>query len=70
MLQHQTCEWICWRKVKGNKESELNDAVEVMFKFIDDYRTGYGGVTDSFIKKELHFFGREYSEILKDKSEK
>jgi len=56
--------------VKGNKESELNDAVEVMFKFIDDYRTGYGGVTDSFIKKELHFFGREYSEILKDKSEK
>ena len=55
---------------EGNKESELNDAVEVMFKFIDDYRTGYGGVTDSFIKKELHFFGREYSEILKDKSEK
>jgi len=50
-----------------NKKSELNDAVKNMFKFIKDYKTGEGGVTDEFIKKELHFFGREYFEILSGK---
>jgi len=51
----------------SNKKSELNDAVRNMFKFIKDYKTGEGGVTDEFIKKELHFFAREYADILSEK---
>ena len=53
--------------ISPDKKIELNDAVKSMFRFIKDYKTGEGGVTDEFIKKELHFFGREYLEILSGK---
>ena len=38
----------------------MKHELDKMMSLIKDYKTGYGGVTDSFMRKELEFFAKDY----------
>ncbi len=38
----------------------MKHELDKMMSLIKDYKTGYGGVTDSFMRKELELFAKDY----------
>lgn len=38
----------------------MKHELDKMMDLIKDYKTGYGGVTDSFMRKELEMFAKDY----------
>lgn len=38
----------------------MKHELDRMMDLIKDYKTGYGGVTDSFMRKELEMFAKDY----------
>lgn len=38
----------------------MKHELDEMMNLIKDYKTGYGGVTDSFMRKELEMFAKNY----------
>lgn len=38
----------------------MKHELDRMMSIIKDYETGYGGVTDSFLRKELEMFAKDY----------
>ena len=38
----------------------MQQELDRMMSIIKDYKTGYGGVTDSFMRKELEMFAKDY----------
>lgn len=38
----------------------MKHELDRMMDLIKDYKTGYGGVTDSFMRKELEIFAKDY----------
>ena len=38
----------------------MKHELDRIMSIIKDYKTGYGGVTDSFMRKELEMFAKDY----------
>lgn len=38
----------------------MKHELDRMMSIIKDYETGYGGITDSFLRKELEMFAKDY----------
>lgn len=41
-------------------EFDMKLELDEMMSLIKDYKSGYGGVTDSFMRKELELFAKDY----------
>ena len=45
-----------------NKEKEMKEELDRIMSIIKDYKSGYGGVTDGFMRSELEIFTKDYAD--------